>query len=75
MPWTTDARSTTFVLGEKTPKWITYEIVDFALLNEIVERVHLFDGGGVDPPVHRDVENVNIGRATLFERSFHGKVK
>ena len=44
------------------------------MLNENVERVHdLFDGGGVVPPVH--VENVDIGRAKLLERSFHGEVE
>ncbi len=39
-----------------------------------MERVHdLFDGGGVVPPVH--VKKVNIRRAQLFERGFHGDVK
>ncbi len=45
-----------------------------ALLNENVERVHdLFNGGGVVPALH--VENVDLGRAQLFERGFHGDVK
>ena len=71
MPWTGD--QTTFVT-EKMRKRIAYEVENLAMLNENVERVHnLFDGGGVIPPVY--VEKVNVRRAQLFERGFHGDVK
>ena len=33
----------------------------------------LFDRGGIVPPVY--VEEVDVRRAQLFERGFHGKVK
>ena len=62
------------VRSEKMTKRIAYEVEDLALLNEYVERVHdLFDGGSVVPPVY--IEKVNIHRAQLFERRFHGDLQ
>ena len=64
----------TNVRSEKMPKRIAYEVENLALLNEYVERVHdLFDGGSVVPPVY--IEKVNIRRAQLLERRFHGDVQ
>jgi hypothetical protein len=71
MPWMGDQ---TMFVAEIEPNYITYEVEDLSLLDQHVERVHdLFHGCGVVPPVHR--ENVDIRRAKLFERGFHGNVK
>ena len=71
MPWTRDQ---TVFGAETVPKLIAYEVKNFALLDENVERVHdFFDRGGVVPPVY--VEKVDIRRTQLLERGFHGHVK
>jgi hypothetical protein len=53
---------------------MTYEVENFSLDDECVQRVHnLLDGRGVIPPVH--VENVEIRSAQLLERSFYGHIE